>query len=68
MTGTALHSATSGAHTEVAALLLDAGADPDARQSRGWTPLHAAAARGKASLARILLQHGADVDAVTTTG
>jgi uncharacterized protein len=60
MTGTALHSAASARHPEVVAELLEAGADPDARQSGGWTPLHAAAINGDVSSARALLDAGAD--------
>ena len=50
MTGTPLHSAASSDHVDVARVLLDAGASPDARQSGGWTPLHAAAQNGSAAM------------------
>ena len=43
--------------------LLDRGADPNARDERGWTPLHYAAERGRADVARLLLDEGARVDA-----
>lgn len=48
--------------------LLEAGADPNAADPRGYTPLHLAAARGDAGTVRLLLQHGADVRARTATG
>ena len=57
---TPLHSAAAGRHAGIAALLLSAGADPNARQQSGFTPLHAAAQHGDLALARALLDHGAD--------
>jgi ankyrin repeat protein len=68
MVGTPLHSAASGSHVEAAGVLLDAGADADARQADGWTPLHAAAANGDAALVRRLLEAGADAEAVNDAG
>jgi uncharacterized protein len=64
MTGTPLHSAASGGHSEVVGLLLEAGADPNARQSGGWTPLHAAASNGDIASVTMLLASGADPAAV----
>jgi uncharacterized protein len=68
MTGTALHSAASGRHRDVIALLLEAGADPDVRQSHGWTALHAAAQHGDADIVELLLARGADRDARNDDG
>jgi ankyrin repeat protein len=62
MVGTALHSATSARHAEIVGRLLDAGADPDARQAEGWTPLHSAAHNGDADSVERLLAHGARAD------
>ena len=60
---TPLHSAAAGHHAGIGALLLAAGADPDARQQGGFVPLHAAAQSGDLPLVRALLDHGADRDA-----
>ncbi len=44
-------------------LLLENGADPNARQSGGWSALHSAAQMGSLEMAQLLLAHGADVQA-----
>ncbi len=61
MRNTALHAAAAGRSPAVAKLLLDAGADVNARQSGGWTPLHSAAQNGDVEFARVLTEAGADV-------
>jgi uncharacterized protein len=61
MRNTALHAAAAGRAPAVARLLLDAGADVNARQSGGWTPLHSAAQSGNVEFARVLVEAGADV-------
>lgn len=65
---TALHGAVARRDVEIAKMLLDAGADPNARQERGFVPLHDAAANGNAALVELLLQHGARADAKTDDG
>jgi ankyrin repeat protein len=55
-----LHSAAAVRDVASAELLLDAGADPDARQQLGYTALHAAAHNDDEALATLLLRHGAD--------
>lgn len=65
---TPLHSAAAGHHAGIGALLLAAGADPNARQQGGWTPLHAAAQNGDAALVRALLDHGAHSDVQNDEG
>jgi ankyrin repeat protein len=55
-----LHAATAARNAEAVVLLLEAGADPDARQHGGWTPLAAARHGGQDAIAEILLAHGAD--------
>jgi ankyrin repeat protein len=68
MTGTPLHSAASGAHSEVVGVLLEAGASVDARQSGGWTALHSAAHNGDIASVTMLLASGADAGAVNDEG
>lgn len=68
MTGTALHSGVSRLRSEVVRVLLDAGANPDVRQSGGWTPLHAAAKNGDLVSVELLLEAGADAAARNDEG
>jgi ankyrin repeat protein len=61
-----LHSAVAAddpeAQYELAKLLLEAGAEPNARQQDDYTPLMAADQSGDQRLARLLEQHGATRD------
>jgi uncharacterized protein len=68
MTGTALNSAASGRHAAVVRVLLEAGADPDARQAEGWTALHSAARNGDLPTVDLLLAAGADPTATNEDG
>jgi uncharacterized protein len=54
-----LHSAVAAGRSDVAEALLQAGADPNARQAGGFTPLMAAEQRGDLDLAELLVRHGA---------
>ncbi len=55
-------------HGEIAILLLDAGADPNARDHLGMTPLMWATALSDVSVVEALLAHGADAAAVDENG
>ncbi|EFH84429.1 ankyrin repeat domain-containing protein [Ktedonobacter racemifer] len=57
---TPLHSAIAGGHFAIARVLVERGANVNARQERGFTPLMEAARNGDAPLVDYLLQHGAD--------
>ena len=57
---TVLVTAALMGHTEIVALLLEHGADIDARSRDGGTALHAAAFLGRAETVKLLLGKGAD--------
>jgi len=58
---TALHAAITAAMT---AMLLAAGADPDARNKEGETPQFGAARCGQVDQMRLLIDAGTDMDAI----
>lgn len=63
-----LHAAVAGRSAEAVAALLDAGADPNARQQVGYTPLMGAASAGHTDLVDLLLARGADPALVSEDG
>lgn len=63
---TPLHAAAAHGFVPMMQLLLEHGADPDAKDSTGFTPLMDAAEQGRTLAIRILLLAGAKVDAVST--
>jgi ankyrin repeat protein len=68
---TPLHCAAWKGHLAVAELLLDAGADVNARsqnQHYGDTPLHAAAHGNQRAVAELLIGRGADLHAISCNG
>jgi ankyrin repeat protein len=65
---TALHAGASRGGAEIVKMLLEAGADPNARQERGFAPLHSAAANGNIAAVESLLKHGAHPDAKADDG
>ena len=60
---TPLHLAAAIGSSEVAEVLLEAGADIGARDDNGATPLHRAAAEGDPGVVSLLLKAGADANA-----
>jgi uncharacterized protein len=67
---TALHdvAAESRGSAKMAQLLIQAGADVNAKTSGGYTPLLVAAGRGKTEVVKVLLEAGADVHATGESG
>jgi len=63
---TPLHYAVITNHLEAAKMLLDKGADINARNRSGGTCLQLAAERGYIDIARFLLGRGAEADAKTS--
>lgn len=55
-----LHSAVAARDVDSVRMLLERGAEPDARQQGGHTALMGAAHHGDEALVELLLQHGAD--------
>jgi len=63
-----LHSAVAADSRDVAAALLTAGADPNARQEGGFTPLMGAEEKEKeGDMVRLLMDHGAEESAQAPT-
>lgn len=65
---TALHAAASRGDSEIVGILLEAGADPNARQEGGFVPLHSVAQNGNLPVAELLLKRGAKADARNDKG
>jgi ankyrin repeat protein len=63
-----LTNAVLEGQSDIARLLIEHGADVNARGKSGSTPLGEAALKGRVELARLLLEHGARVDAVNRFG
>ena len=63
-----LHAAVAARNLECVTAILDAGADPNARQQAGYTPLMGAASAGRDDLADLLLSRGADPALVSDEG
>ena len=68
MANTPLHAAVAGRKLDTVRLLVEAGADVNARQHGGWTPLHGAAANGDRAMIELLLGRGAKRDATNDAG
>lgn len=65
---TPLHLAAANADPGALKALIDAGANPNARDHDGMTPLHVAAYSQNAVHAQLLLEAGADPHALTASG
>ncbi|KAK8092213.1 uncharacterized protein PG998_015045 [Apiospora kogelbergensis] len=65
---TALHLAAMNGYTEVAKVLLKAGARPNARNADRTTPLHFAVLEGSGAIVQLLLESGAHPNAKTKRG
>ena len=65
---TALHGAVARRDVEIVKMLLERGADANAKQERGFVPLHDAAANGNLALVQLLVKYGARVDAKADDG
>ena len=63
-----VHAAAALRDRETMRLLLERGADPNAKQQMDYTPLHGAASRGDIEMAELLLAHGARRDAPASDG
>ncbi|XP_050732494.1 protein phosphatase 1 regulatory subunit 12C-like isoform X4 [Eriocheir sinensis] len=59
---TALHVASAKGYIKVMSLLIEAGADINAKDNDGWTPLHAAAHWGQREAIEILCENMADME------
>lgn len=65
---TPLHSAAAAGSPPLVKMLLEHGAEPDARQAGGFTALMSAALHGDTDMARALLEAGADPETQADDG
>ena len=65
---TCLMTAAWNGHLDICRLLLDKGAQVEARNKFGLTPLHNAAQQGHVEIVRLLCDRGADVEVRSVSG
>jgi hypothetical protein len=65
---TPLHWAAYNGHIEISRLLLQNGAEVNARSSNGYTPLHWAASNGHVDILHLLVENGANLEAQSNYG
>ncbi|MFC1552507.1 ankyrin repeat domain-containing protein [Candidatus Latescibacterota bacterium] len=65
---TPLHRAAVGNQIETAQLLLDRGADIEAKDYQGWPPLYYSAWYGYTEMVQLLFDRGADIEAKNNDG
>jgi len=65
---TCLMTAAWNGHLDICRLLIDKGAQVNAKGYDGYTPLHCAVSRIQAKIVRLLCDHGADVEACDNDG
>jgi Raf kinase inhibitor-like YbhB/YbcL family protein len=63
-----LHAASAGDCPDTVALLVERGANLDAKDTDGWTPMIKAASAGHADIVRLLLEKGADMNVADSQG
>jgi ankyrin repeat protein len=63
-----LHHAASSNRLQIVQLLLDRGADVNAKDHNGRTPLHVASLEGEMQVVHALLDRGADINIQTKNG
>jgi hypothetical protein len=66
--GTCLMQAAANGHLDICRLLIDKGAQMEAKDRYGSTALHYAAGRGQLEIVRLLCDRGADVEARNNYG
>jgi len=65
---TCLMEAALNGHLAICRLLVDKGAQLEAKDTDGWTPLHRAACQGHVEIVRLLCDRGADVESRSNDG
>jgi hypothetical protein len=65
---TPLHYAAWNGHVEIARLLLQNGAEVNARSNNGYTPLHSASIFGQVDILHLLVENGANLEAQANDG